>query len=341
MTKKKVMITGILGNIGSVLARQYVEDGWDVYGVIRRSSLMKLDRIESFKDKITLCYSDVADAPSIINLINEIRPDRLMSLAAQSDVAISFKTPASTFESIANSTLYMLEAIRSSPELREKTRFYNSSSSEIYGASPPPQNESTPLKPLSPYAVAKCAAHMLVQNYRVAYGLHCSNGICFNMETNQRGENFLTRKVSRAVARIKLGLQTELRLGPLDTYRDWIWGEDAARMMRMIVEQDKSDDFVIGSGESHSVQEWVETAFNYVGLDYKQYVVFDPSFVRPSDVPHLRSDATKAREKLGWYPTMRFKQLVEHMVQYDLENCARESTNMRVSRQSMGGSFGG
>lgn len=335
------LVTGAGGQCGSYLAEQLVERGDKVYCILRRSSLMRIDNLENIADKITICYGDVVDQSNIINLLNTIKPDRIYHLASQSHVPTSFDVPAATFESVTSSLLYLLEAIRLNPELRNKTRIYNSNSSEIFGGVTEIQDEGTPLYPKSPYGVSKAAAHLLMRNYRESYGIYGVSGICFNMESPRRSANFVTKKIALAAARIKLGLQNELRLGNIYARRDWIAAFEATRMMALMLEQDIPEDFVIGSGVNHSVEDFAKLAFEEVGLNYKDYLVIDAAFNRPAEVQNLRANPSKAKAKLGWVPQTSFEDLVRMMVQYDLENCARESTNMRVTRQSVGSTFGG
>lgn len=335
------LITGVTGQLGSIALEIALEKGDVMHGIVRRSSLMKRDRIDHLRDKVILHYGDLSDNNSIINIINLVKPDYIMHYGACSHVKISFENPHYAIESIVHGTLSILEAVRNNPELRHKTRILHSGTSEQWGLAPAPQNENTPFKGQSPYAIAKIAAYNLVQLYREAYGLFACNVISNNMEGPTRGENFVTKKITNAVARIKLGLQKELCLGNLKARRDFMYAKEAAEAHRLIIEASEASDYVVGTGISHSVEEFLEEAFSYVGLRWQDYVTYDKMFDRPSEVINLCGDASKIKEKLGWEPKTSFKELVHLMIDHDLQNCARESTNMRVNRQSMGGSFGG
>jgi len=319
---KKALITGITGQDGSYLAELLLAKGYHVYGIIRRSSSFNTGRLDTIyrdphtpKNRLHLTYGDLNDASSINRILKVVRPHEIYNLAAQSHVKVSFEIPEYTAEITALGALRILEAIR---ETRIKTRFYQASSSELFGRSPAPQNEKTRFEPVSPYAAAKLFAYWTTVNYRDSYGIFACNGILFNHESPRRGETFVTRKISRAVARIKHGLQDKLFLGNLDAGRDWGYAPDYVEAMWMMLQQPKADDYVIATGEVHTVREFVKEAFACVGLDYKKYVVVDKRYYRPLEVDNLRGDITKARKKLGWKPKISFKQLVRVMVDADL-----------------------
>jgi GDPmannose 4,6-dehydratase len=318
---KKALITGITGQDGSYLAELLLGKGYEVYGVVRRSSSFNTERLEGiYQDphvpdyKLRLVYGDLEDGASIANLVKKIMPDEIYNLAAQSHVRVSFDVPEYTVATVAMGTLRLLEAVR---ELDKKARFYQASSSEMFGSTPPPQNEHTLFQPRSPYACAKVFAHQLCQNYRDAYGMFISCGILFNHESPRRGIPFVTRKITRAAARIKHGLDKKLFMGNLDAKRDWGFAGDYVEAMWLMLQQDTPDDYVIATGESYSVRDCLDVAFSTLGLDWKQYVELDPRYLRPTEVDHLRGDATKAREKLGWKPKVTFKQLIQQMVEAD------------------------
>ena len=321
---KKALVTGITGQDGSYLAELLLAKGYEVHGLIRRSSSFNTERIDGiYQDphapdyRLHLHYGDLEDGSSLANLVQKIRPDELYNLAAQSHVRVSFDVPEYTVSSIALGTLRLLEAVR---ELGSTCRYYQASSSEMYGSSAPPQNEDTAFRPQSPYACAKVFAHQLCQNYRDAYGLFIACGILFNHESPRRGIPFVTRKITRAAARIKHGLDKKLFLGNLEARRDWGFAGDYVEAMWMMLQQDKPDDFVIATGESYSVRDVLEVAFGTLGLDWQPYVELDPRYLRPTEVNHLRGDATKAREKLGWKPKMMFRELIATMVSSDEED---------------------
>lgn len=318
----KALITGITGQDGSYLAEFLKRKGYEIHGLKRRSSSINTERIDRLYTEpqdlseplFTMHYADLSDAGALTRLFNDIRPDEVYNLAAQSHVKVSFDVPEYTADIVALGTLRLLETIRSIGF----TRFYQASSSEMFGATPPMQNERSPFHPLSPYATAKVFAHGITVNYREAYNLHASCGILFNHESPRRGETFVTRKVCRAVARIHYKLQDRLYLGYLDPRRDWGFAGDYVGAMWAMLQQDEPDDYVIGTGESHTVREFVEAAFAIVGLDYREYVVLDPRYCRLTDVPDLCADASKARRVLGWEPQVTFDQLVRMMVQAEL-----------------------
>jgi GDPmannose 4,6-dehydratase len=321
---KKALITGITGQDGSYLAELLLGKGYEVTGVIRRSSSLNTDRLDNvYQDphvpdyRLRLVYGDLDDGSSLVNLVKQIRPDEIYNLGAQSHVRVSFDVPEYTVNTIALGTLRLLEALR---ELGGKCRFYQASSSEMYGASAPPQNEETPLRPRSPYACAKVFAHQLCQNYREAYGLFISSGILFNHESPRRGIPFVTRKITRAAARIKHGLEQKLFLGNLEAKRDWGYAGDYVEAMWLMLQQETPDDYVIATGEAHSVREVLDVAFGTLGMDWKPHVEIDPRYFRPTEVDHLCGDASKARKKLGWRPKVKFHELIEMMVRADEED---------------------
>ena len=316
MERKRALITGITGQDGSYLAEFLLEKGYEVIGMVRRTSTVNFERIRHIQDRITLVQGDLLDQSSLIDILREYRPHEVYNLAAQSFVPTSFKQPVLTGEFTALGVTRLLEAIR----LVDPTiRFYQASSSEMFGkVREVPQNENTPFHPRSPYGVAKAYAHWITVNYRESYGMFAVSGICFNHESPRRGLEFVTRKITYTAARIKLGLAHELRLGNLEARRDWGYAPDYVRAMWLMLQQDEPEDYVIATGETHSVREFVELAFDYLGLDWRKYVVVDPALYRPADVDLLVGDATKARTKLGWAPSVTFEQLVKIMVDADL-----------------------
>jgi GDPmannose 4,6-dehydratase len=321
---KKALITGITGQDGSYLAELLLAKGYEVHGVVRRSSSFNTERLEPiYQDphvanyKLRLAYGDLEDGASLSTLIAKVRPDEIYNLAAQSHVRVSFDVPEYTVSTVAVGTLRLLEAARA---LDYPVRFYQASSSEMYGSTPPPQHETTPFSPRSPYACAKVFAHQLCQNYRDAYGMFICCGILFNHESPRRGIPFVTRKITRAAARIKHGLDKQLFLGNLDARRDWGFAGDYVEAMWLMLQQDRPDDYVVATGESYSVRDALEVAFGTLGLDWKPYVEIDPRYFRPTEVDHLRGDASKARAKLGWQPKVTFRQLIEMMVRADEED---------------------
>jgi len=319
---KRALITGITGQDGSYLADFLLSKGYDVYGMVRRASTENFERIEHIRHKITLRQADLLDQLSLIELIKETRPCELYNLASQSFVPTSWNQPALTGEFTALGVTKVLEAIKL---VDPKIKFYQASSSEMFGNTPDsPQNEKTPFYPRSPYGVAKVYGHFITVNYRESYDLFCVSGILFNHESPRRGKEFVTRKITDGVARIKLKKARNLHLGNLQAKRDWGFAGDYVRAMWMMLQRDKPEDFVIATGKSHSVQEFVELAFRYVGLDWKKYVIVDKSLIRPAEVNHLRGDATKARKKLGWQPQVNLKELVAMMVEADLERVRDE-----------------
>ena len=319
---KSALITGITGQDGSYLAELLLEKGYKVYGLMRRSSTEKLERIEHLKDKVTLVGGDLLDEMSLIKVMQDTMPDEIYNLAAQSFVHTSWSQPVLTGEFTALGVTRMLDAMR---HVCPKARFYQASSSEMYGkVHAIPQDEETPFHPRSPYAVAKVYGHYITLNYRESYNLYAVSGILFNHESPRRGLEFVTRKITDAVARIKLGVQSELRLGNLEAKRDWGFAGDYVEAMWRMLQQDQPDDYVISTGETHPVREFCELAFARVGLDYKNYVVTDPKFFRPAEVDILLGDCTKAKTKLGWVPQVSFKGLVDMMVDADLERVRKQ-----------------
>ena len=321
------LITGVTGQDGSYLAELLLSKGYTVHGLKRRASSFNTDRVDHiYKDfhesgaRFLLHYADLTDGGSLATLLHDLRPDEVYNLAAQSHVKVSFEVPEYTADVTAIGALRLLETIR---HIGLKCRFYQASSSEMFGSTPPPHNESSPFHPRSPYACGKVFAHNITVNYREAYGLHASSGILFNHESPRRGETFVTRKITRAVARIKHGLQDKLYLGNLEARRDWGYAPDYVRAMWLMLQQDSPDDFVIGTGESHSVLEFAQLAFAHAGLEWTEYVEADSRYLRPAEVDNLRADAYKARCVLGWEPTVAFEELVRIMVDGDLRDVER------------------
>jgi GDPmannose 4,6-dehydratase len=332
--KKRAVITGISGQDGSYLAELLLKKDYEVYGIVRRSSSFNTDRLEDiFQDchevdpRLKLIYGDLTDASSLQRILLQTEPDEIYDLAAQSHVRVSFDNPEYTAEATALGTLRLLEAIRNSGQT---PRLYHASSSEMFGkVRESPQCESTPFYPRSPYAVAKVYSHWIVVNYRESYGLHASNGILFNHESPRRGPTFVTRKISRAVAAIKLGLQEKLYLGNIDARRDWGYAAEYVEAMWLMLQQEVSDDFVIATGEQHSVREFLDEAFQYVNLDWREFVIIDSRYYRPAEVESLLGDSSKARRTLGWIPRVEFRQLVRMMVDADLAQVQAVTENAR------------
>ena len=326
---KKALITGITGQDGSYLAELLLSKGYEVHGIIRRASTFNTHRLDGiYQDphlpgtRLFLHYGDLNDASSLNIILKKVRPDEIYNLGAQSHVRVSFEVPEYTGEVTGLGATRLLEAVR---ELgMTGVRIYQASSSEMFGASPPPQSEKTPLYPRSPYGAAKVYAFWISVNYREAYGLHVSNGILFNHESPRRGETFVTRKVTRAAARIKLGLDKKLFLGNLEAKRDWGYAKDYVEAMWLMLQQSEADDYVIATGESHTVRELCEAAFGHVGLDYRKYVEVDPRYYRPTEVDFLLGDPSKAERKLGWKPRTSFKELIRIMMESDLAQMERE-----------------
>jgi len=326
---KKALITGITGQDGSYLAELLLAKGYEVHGIIRRASTFNTGRIDHlYKDphingvRLFLHYGDIADSTNLIKLLYRIQPDEVYHLAAQSHVRVSFDIPEYTADVTALSTIRILEAIR---ETGCKSKFYQASSSEMFGkAHEVPQRETTPFHPRSPYACAKLYAHWQTVNYREAYGLFACNGILFNHESPRRGENFVTRKITRSATRIKLGIQEKLALGNLEAQRDWGFAGDYVEAMWLMLQQENPDDYVIATGETHSVQEFLEVVFDRLKLKIKDHVEIDQRFFRPAEVDLLIGDASKAKRQLGWEPRVKFEKLAELMVEADLELAERE-----------------
>ncbi len=344
---KKALITGITGQDGSYLAEFLLDKGYEVHGIKRRGSSFNTQRIDHiFKDphekngKFVLHYGDTTDATNLINIIQKIKPDEIYHLAAQSHVQVSFETPEYTANADALGTLRILEAIRILG-LERKTRFYQASTSELFGSSLPPQNEKTPFHPRSPYGVAKIYAYWITVNYREAYNIFACNGILFNHESPRRGETFVTKKITRAAARISLGLQDKLYLGNINAKRDWGHAKDFIESMYLMLQQPKPDDYVIATGKQYSVKEFCNKAFDELGIELmwrgkgmeekgidkktgKTIIEIDPRYFRPAEVDSLLGDASKARKKLGWAPKISFEKLVKEMVRYDLNEVKRD-----------------
>ena len=318
---RRALITGVTGQDGSYLAEFLLDQGYEVFGMVRRSSTVTFERVAHIQDRITLVPGEMLDEVSIINVLRECNPDELYNLAAQSFVQTSFSQPVFTGEATALGVTRVLDAIRFvNPEIR----FYQASSSEMFGkVRESPQTELTPFHPRSPYGVAKVYGHWITVNYRESYGLHASSGILFNHESPRRGLEFVTRKVTHAAARVAVGLEREVRLGNLDAQRDWGFAGDYVQAMWLMLQQDQPDDYVIATGEAHSVSELCEVAFGRVGLHWEDHVVVDERFLRPAEVDVLVGNATKARTTLGWKPAVAFPELVEMMVDADLTTLRR------------------
>ncbi len=321
---KTALITGITGQDGSYLAEFLLEEGYRVIGMVRRSSTVNFGRIEQIQDQIALAHGDLLDQTSLIDIMREYQPDEIYNLAAQSFVPVSWKQPVLTGEFTALGVTRMLEAMRS---VVPEARFYQASSSEMFGkVREVPQSEGTPFYPRSPYGVAKVYGHWITVNYRESYDLFACSGILFNHESPRRGLEFVTRKVTYAAAQIKLGLAHELRLGNLDSRRDWGYAGDYVKAMWLMLQQDHPDDYVVGTGETHSVRELCQVAFGYLDLDWEEYVVSDPEFYRPAEVDLLVSDPAKARRLLGWQPEVSFTQLIQMMADADLSHLKQVHT---------------
>jgi GDPmannose 4,6-dehydratase len=323
---KKALITGVTGQDGSYLAEFLLEKGYEVIGMVRRTSTVNFERIKHIQDQITLAPGDLVDQVSIIDILREHCPDEVYNLAAQSFVPTSWSQPVLTGEVTALGVTRVLDAIRI---VDPTIRFYQASSSEMFGkVRETPQTENTPFYPRSPYGVAKVYGHWITVNYRESYGLFACSGILFNHESPRRGLEFSTHKATHGAARIKLGLDNELRMGNLDAKRDWGYAGDYVKAMWLMLQQDEPDDYVVGTGSTHSVRELCEVAFDYLGLDWQDHVVVDPRFLRPADVDFLVADATKARTKLGWEPTVAFEELIQMMIDADMVALKREN-NLR------------
>lgn len=309
------LITGITGQDGSYLADLLLSKDYEVHGLVRRASMPNLSRIAHITDRIHLHYGDLCDTSSLVGVLATVQPTEVYNLAAMSDVGISFEVPEYSADVTGTGTIRLLEALRT---LLLPARYYQASSSEMFGRTPPPQNEDTRFRPRSPYGCAKVFSYHATVNYREAYGMHASNGILFNHESPRRGENFVTRKITKAVARIKRGEQNELRLGNLEARRDWGFAGDFVEAMWMMIQQPEPDDYVVATGESHSVREFASAAFSHVGLNWQDYVRVDPALFRPSEVDFLLGDPTKARQQMGWVPKTKFGDLVRMMVEAEL-----------------------
>ena len=331
---KRALITGITGQDGSYLAEFLLSKDYEVHGIIRRASSFNTDRIDHiYQDphergrRLVLHYGDLTDATVLRRVVEKAKPQEVYNLGAQSHVKVSFEEPEHTADVVAMGTLRLLDCVRDYQERTGETvRFYQAGSSEMYGATPPPQDETTPFYPRSPYAVSKVAAHWYGVNYREAYDLFLCNGLLFNHESPRRGETFVTRKITRAVGRIAEGLQSELFLGNLEAKRDWGYAGDYVEAMWLMLQQESPDDYVIATGEAHTVRDFVEAAFGRVGLDPEEHVQIDPRYFRPTEVDFLQGDASKARERLGWAPRVGFDELVAMMVDHDLELARQEAT---------------
>ena len=320
---KRALITGITGQDGSYLAEQLLEKGYEVHGVVRRSSSFNRGRIDPIYDQghgsesnFLLHYGDLTDSSRLVRLVYEVQPDEVYNLGAQSHVRVSFDIPEHTADVTGMGTVRLLDAIR---DARVEARFYQASSSEMFGSTPPPQDETTAFHPRSPYAVAKVAAYWTTVNYRESYGMHASNGILFNHESERRGETFVTRKITRALAAIHLGLRKGLALGNLDAKRDWGYAPDYTDAMWRMLQQDVPDDYVIATGEMHSVRDFLDTAGKHLDLDWERHVEVDPRYFRPAEVDALCGDSSKAKRELGWEARTSFEELVQIMVDADLK----------------------
>ena len=327
---KKALITGITGQDGSYLAELLLDKGYEVHGIVRRSSTFNTRRIDHlYNDSqavggplpLYLHYGDISVSESLLDIIYNVEPDEVYNLAAQSHVRVSFDMPEYTGSTTGLGTIRLLEAMR---KTHSHARFYQASTSELFGAAKPPQNEETPFKPQSPYAAAKLYAYWVTRNYRDGYNMFACNGILFNHESPRRGETFVTRKITRAVAMIYAGLQKHLYLGNLDSLRDWGYAPEYVEAMWRILQQDEPDDYVLGTGEAHTIREFLQEAFGYVGMDWQKYVKIDPRLFRPNEVDYLLSDPAKANQVLDWKPTVTFRDLVRIMVDADLEALGQE-----------------
>ena len=316
MSKKRALVTGVTGQDGSYMAEFLLEQGYEVLGMVRRSSTVNFQRIQHIQDQVQIVSGDLMDQISLINIISQFRPQEVYNLAAQSFVPASWEQPVLTGDVTGLGVTRMLDAIR---QVDPDIRFYQASSSEMFGkVREVPQTEQTPFYPRSPYGVAKVYGHWITVNYRESYGMFACSGICFNHESPRRGHEFVTRKVARTAARIKRGLEHELRMGNLDAQRDWGYAPDYVRGMWLMLQQEQADDYVLATGRTHSVQRLVELAFDAVGLDWREYVVQDPRFMRPAEVDLLVGDPSKAKENLGWEPTTSFEEMLQIMVDAEL-----------------------
>jgi GDPmannose 4,6-dehydratase len=338
--QKRALITGITGQDGSYLSELLLEKGYEVHGIIRRTSTFNTDRIDHIYEdphndqaRLFLHYGDLTDGTTLRRILEEVQPTEIYNLGAQSHVRVSFDSPEYTVDAVGMGTLRLLEALR---DYRHRTgievRFYQAGSSEMYGkVQEVPQKETTPFYPRSPYACAKVYAHWQTVNHRESYGMFACNGILFNHESPRRGETFVTRKVTRAIARIVAGRQKKLYMGNLDSKRDWGYAKDYVRAMWLMLQQDQPDDYVVATGETYSVREFLDVAFQYVNLDWQNYVEFDERYLRPAEVELLIGDPTKAKQKLGWEPSVTFEQLVQLMVEADLKALGLSSNNGNAS----------
>lgn len=330
MSKRRALITGITGQDGSFLAEFLINKGYEVHGIRRRSSSIDPGRLqhlfaEHINKDLYLEYGDLSDGSALRRLLFRVQPNEIYNLAAQSHVRISFEQAEYTADVTGVGPLRLLEAMRDYIEATGRdVRYYQASSSEMFGSSPPPQNEQTPFHPRSPYGVAKVSAFWSTVNAREAYGYHCSNGILFNHESERRGENFVTRKITRAAGRIKAGQKHALFLGNMEAKRDWGYAGDFVEAMWLMLQQDKPDDYVIATGEAHTVRDVLDVVFGYLGLDWNEYVRTDPYFFRPAEVDYLCGDASKARRTLGWHPKVGFEEMLRIMTEHDLELAERE-----------------
>jgi GDPmannose 4,6-dehydratase len=332
--RKKALITGVTGQDGSYLTELLLARDYEVHGIVRRASSFNTERIDSlYQDpheadvRVHLHYGDLADGTVLRRIVERVEPDEVYNLGAQSHVKVSFEEPEYSADVVGTGTLRLLDSVADYAKRTGKdVRLYQAGSSEMFGASPPPQNEATPFYPRSPYAAAKVAAHWFAVNYREAYGLFICNGILFNHESPRRGETFVTRKITRAVGRIKMGLQDKLYLGNLDSKRDWGFAGDYVEAMWLMLQQSTPDDYVVATGEAYSVREFVERAFDAVDLKWENHVEIDPRYFRPTEVDYLQGDPTKAEQKLGWKPKVSFDELVRMMVDNDLELARQEAT---------------
>ncbi len=338
---KKALITGITGQDGSYLAELLLSKGYEVHGIIRRASTFNTDRLDHLyrdphEDKVRLFlhYGDLTDGTVLRRIMEESQPDEVYNLAAQSHVKVSFQEPEHTADVVALGALRLLDVVRDHMTYHKREiRYYQAGSSEMFGAAAPPQSESTPFYPRSPYAVSKVAAHWYTINYRESYGMFASNGILFNHESPRRGETFVTRKITRALSRIKLGLQDKLYLGNLDARRDWGYAGDYVEAMWMMLQHDRPDDFVVATGESYSVRDFLEASAAVLDLDWQAVVEIDERYFRPAEVDHLEGDPSKVKKDLGWEPRVSFKGLVEMMVEHDLEAARQERTLVDAGHQ--------
>jgi GDPmannose 4,6-dehydratase len=342
--QKRALITGITGQDGSYLSELLLEKGYEVHGIIRRTSTFNTDRIDHIYEdphndqaRLFLHYGDLTDGTTLRRILEEVQPTEIYNLGAQSHVRVSFDSPEYTADAVGMGTLRLLEAIR---DYRHRTgievRFYQAGSSEMYGkVQEVPQKETTPFYPRSPYACAKVYAHWQTVNYRESYGMFACNGILFNHESPRRGETFVTRKITRAIARIVAGRQKKIYMGNLDSKRDWGYAKDYVRAMWLMLQQDQPDDYVVATGETYSVREFLDIAFKYVNLDWQNYVEFDERYLRPAEVDLLIGDPAKAKQKLGWEPSVTFEQLVQLMVEADLKALGLSSNNGNASHATL------